>query len=442
MNASLSNPQSRGSTKRAPPKLPLSAFMHANSTAASSAVRREPLELVDTHIHLWTQRQYDNGHVTWPLRSDHTQLRRTHTLQDYADLTDKAIVNQHLRHSSTKFRGAVFVQAEAEHGDKDEDGSKGGWRSSLDEIDSVCQAALHSEARILAIAPWAPVHQGPQALEAYFQQAYVLSSFKQWSSKGGAGLTSCRFLLQDCPLGFMLEQKFINGLLWLGQHDVAFEMTLDVVQFPGVLDDAVEAISRLRQLEQQQQPQKQDTGSEHQIKQVVKHTRIVLDHFAKPNLVAEPTVPAPEHQTSYMRSLFELALLPHVSLKLSGLLDSADPQLVKDSFKEFRLKATSARSSHFATLRRRVLTYLEPALEAFGDSRIMVGSDWPMFRAKICELESDSSATGERDLDEEADAWAFEIELYRSALVELGCEGDALDRIFAFNAKEFYRIPT
>ncbi|KAK4054591.1 hypothetical protein OIV83_001085 [Microbotryomycetes sp. JL201] len=406
-----------GSSKAGKPRptLPKSLFAALANDQATDAKqrRRYPRDILDTHIHLWTQTQLDRGQIKWPLDSAPEQLRAAHTLKHFARLTADALASDANWGPMT---GAVFVQGkshpEVEHDDSELDGSNGGWDAALNEI----VESAHSFEMLSA-----PVHQGPMSLAAYFELMSTLPPVKA----SFENVTSCRFLLQDCPRGFMLHERFVDGLLWLGQHNVAFEMTLDVVKVPGVLDDATDTISRLRQLEEERQ-----AGNDgHKLR-----TRIVLDHFAKPNLLLEPLNPPAPHQSAYIQSLFELSLLPDVYLKLSGLLDCAPPDLVKDAFDNFRNKRQTQKNNAFSELRRRILTYVEPALEAFGDTRIFVGSDWPMFRAKTCFQQR------QRAPPEEAAAWIFEMELYRSALVEIGCDGVGLDRIFCLNAKNFYRI--
>lgn len=59
-----------------------------------------------------------------------------------------------------------------------------------------------------------------------------------------------RYLLQDSPPGFFLRDDFIDGLRWLGEQGLAFDLTLDVTHEETgktkVLEDAVDAIERVR----------------------------------------------------------------------------------------------------------------------------------------------------------------------------------------------------
>lgn len=339
--------------------------------------------------------------------------------------------------------------------------------SNLTLTHSVCQAALsHPSVKLLALVPWAPVHLGALALSAYFTRLEALPSLM----KLGVPISSVRYLLQDCPRGFFLSDKFVEGLQWLGEKGVGFDMTLDVVQLGAeVLEDAVDCIQQVREGQAVGKQTRFILGARFPLPAVphcpfaelTHHT----DHFAKPPLIPSPTFPPSPAQEAYIAALFSLSLLSDVSLKLSGMLDSAEPTLVREAFDEWRAarerKGQGEAGKKVDELRRRVLTFLEPAVEAFGEERIVVGSgapfsgravppraplplthhdaraDWPMFRAKtISPSSSSSSATLNKE--EESAAWAFEMELYRTALVELGVEGEGLDRVFEGNARGFY----
>lgn len=93
----------------------------------------------------------------------------------------------------------------------------------------------------------APVHHGRAALERYLERLRASPPYQQWcQSAQREVVTSVRFLLQDCPQGFFLEPSFIEGLRYLGQQGIAFDMTLDSVkQWDEVLDDAATCISQV-----------------------------------------------------------------------------------------------------------------------------------------------------------------------------------------------------
>lgn len=100
------------------------------------------------------------------------------------------------------------------------------------------------------------------------------------------------------------------------------------------------------------------------------------DHFAKPPLTADVSHPPPPHYTAYLEGLYQLALLPHAYLKLSALLDSADKATARAAFDEFKSgdHKKRRREGSYERLKARILSVLEPAIEAFGDERILVGS--------------------------------------------------------------------
>jgi L-fuconolactonase len=81
--------------------------------------------------------------------------------------------------------------------------------------------------------------------------------------------------------------------------------------------------------------------------------RFVLDHAAKPPIAAGAMEP-------WADALAELARLPNVSCKLSGLV-------------------TEARWDDWDA--ERIRPYADHVLASFGPDRVMFGSDWP-----VCEL--------------------------------------------------------
>ncbi len=117
---------------------------------------------------------------------------------------------------------------------------------------------------------------------------------------------------------------------------------------------------------------------------------IVLDHLAKPRIAAGELHPWAEH-------LHELAAREHVCCKLSGMVTEADfDRWTIDDLRPF----------------------VETALEAFGPSRLLFGSDWP-----VCTVAS--SYTG----------WAETMEeLLR------GCSASECEAIFGVNAARVYGL--
>ena len=86
----------------------------------------------------------------------------------------------------------------------------------------------------------------------------------------------------------------------------------------------------------------------------------VLDHIAKPPIADGALEP-------WTGAIRELAQSPNVACKLSGMVTEARWRAW--TYEDFR-------------------PYLDVVLEAFGPSRLMIGSDWP-----VCTLSADYAST-------------------------------------------------
>ncbi len=132
-----------------------------------------------------------------------------------------------------------------------------------------------------------------------------------------------RHVVQDEPdERFLLRPDFVRGLKELKQ----FNFTYDLLLFPHQLPAAIELV---RQLPEQ---------------------RFALDHLAKP-AIRDGAIDA------WSKNIRELANSPNVFCKVSGLVTEAD--WVKWKPANFK-------------------PYLDTAFEAFGEDRVMFGSDWPV----------------------------------------------------------------
>ena len=132
-----------------------------------------------------------------------------------------------------------------------------------------------------------------------------------------------RHVVQDEPDDrFLLGEAFVRGIGQL--HD--FGLTYDILIFPKQLPAAIELVGRFPQ-----QP-------------------FVLDHIAKPPIKAGTLSP-------WREQIRELAAAPHVMCKISGMVTEADYAAWKPA--DFT-------------------PYLDVVFEAFGEDRVMYGSDWPV----------------------------------------------------------------
>jgi L-fucono-1,5-lactonase len=132
-----------------------------------------------------------------------------------------------------------------------------------------------------------------------------------------------RHVVQDEPDDrFMLQPDFMRGIGRLAE----FNLTYDILIFPRQLPAAIELAKRFPS-----QP-------------------FVLDHMAKPNIKAGELSP-------WREQIVELGKCPNVMCKVSGMLTETNWNVWKKEDFE---------------------PYLDVVFEAFGLSRLMFGSDWPV----------------------------------------------------------------
>jgi len=146
-------------------------------------------------------------------------------------------------------------------------------------------------------------------------------------------LVGVRHIVHDEPDDdFLLRADFRSGLARLGEHGLVYDLLL----FPKHLARALRVVEELHD-----QP-------------------FVLDHIGKP-FIRDGLV------SPWREDLRRLAALPNVSCKLSGMVTEAR----WDAWRPEDLDP-----------------YLDVVLEAFGASRLMIGSDWP-----VCTLAGDYART-------------------------------------------------
>ncbi|MFT4091471.1 MAG: amidohydrolase family protein [Asticcacaulis sp.] len=128
--------------------------------------------------------------------------------------------------------------------------------------------------------------------------------------------------IQNNPAGFALQAPFVKGVQEVHRRGLHFELCLKHHQLG-------ETIELVRQCPEGQ---------------------FVLDHCAKPDIAGGQREP-------WAAQMRELAALPNVVCKISGLVTEADWQ---------------------NWVAHEVLWYAQVAADAFGPDRIMYGSDWPV----------------------------------------------------------------
>ena len=135
-------------------------------------------------------------------------------------------------------------------------------------------------------------------------------------------LVGVRHIVQAEPDGFLEHPQWLAGVAGLERFGLAYDILIYARQLP-------QAIGFARRFPRQ---------------------RFVLDHLGKPD------VRGGEFRV-WQRGLDDLAALPNVCCKLSGLVTEADWR---------------------AWTPGQLRPYLDAALDAFGPDRIMIGSDWPV----------------------------------------------------------------
>ena len=145
---------------------------------------------------------------------------------------------------------------------------------------------------------------------------------------GRAKLKGLRHVIQDEPDGhYILREDFNAGIRTMVDSGLVYEILI----FERHLEDAIFFVD-----EHPRQP-------------------FVLDHIAKPLIATSRLEP-------WATRMRELGRRENVCCKLSGMVTEAD------------WRADPVLASTLATLK----PYLDVAVEAFGPTRLMAGSDWPV----------------------------------------------------------------
>jgi L-fucono-1,5-lactonase len=175
-------------------------------------------------------------------------------------------------------------------------------------------------------------------------------------------LVGVRHIVQGEPDGFLERPAFLRGVGCLERYNLTYDILVYARQLPA-------AVTFARAFPRQ---------------------RFVLDHLGKPDVRAN-------EYREWRRHFGLLAALPNVCCKLSGLVTEAD----WGSWTPAGLRP-----------------YLDAALESFGASRLMMGSDWP-----VCLV---------------AASYGDVIGLVREAISEYST--DEQKQIFSETARDFFRL--
>jgi len=171
------------------------------------------------------------------------------------------------------------------------------------------QELADADPRLCGMVAHAPVEKGAAVAED-------LAALSRFDS-----LRGIRRLIQTEPdPGFCLTQAFLEGVRTVGQHGLTFDICIKSF----AMAYALELVRRCPE------------------------TFFVLDHIGKPDIrhgLREP----------WWGQIREMAALPNVAVKVSGVITEAD---------------------HAAWTESDVVPYVAHVIDAFGFDRVMYGSDW------------------------------------------------------------------
>jgi L-fuconolactonase len=131
-----------------------------------------------------------------------------------------------------------------------------------------------------------------------------------------------RNLQDETAPDFCLQPDFVTGVRLLAEYDLSFDLCIKHWQLPGVIE----------------------------LVRLCPGTAFILDHLGKPDIKQQQL-------DSWQADLRKLAELPNVVCKISGMVTEADHERWQPADLE---------------------PFINVVLEAFGEERVLFGSDWPV----------------------------------------------------------------
>jgi predicted TIM-barrel fold metal-dependent hydrolase len=206
--------------------------------------------------------------------------------------------------------------------------------------------------RLKAIVAWAPVEHGDRVRS--FVEALVAIDPR---------VKGIRRIVQSEPdPGFAVRPGFVRGVQVLAEYGLSFDLCIYHAQMPA----AVELVRRCPDVS------------------------FVLDHIGKPSIREHVLDPWRAH-------LRELAALPNVICKVSGMVTEAD---------------------HRNWTAEDLRPYVEHVLDSFGEDRVVFGGDWPVVTEASTYLR-----------------WVETLDALTS-----GLSPSAKRKLWSENARRFYRL--
>ncbi|KAJ9156717.1 L-rhamnono-gamma-lactonase [Pleurostoma richardsiae] len=300
------------------------------------------IPIIDSHIHLYPASEIPT--LAWCGPSH--PLASQHLLAEYRAATG----------SPPNLRGFVFIETDRKNDPADPSPS-GGWRHPLQEVsflrrlaggapllpgeeDPLAPSPADDARLCVGVVPWAPLPAGAAALERYLDAAREAAGEDVWPRVRGV-----RYLLQDKPAGTGLTDEFIEGLRLLGRRGLVFDTGVDQHRRGRAqLEECVEMIDRAHD------------GVEDGEKVV-----FIINHMCKPDLTV--INPADPSFIAWRTAMYTLSRSPRVYMKVSGAFSEMPDALRRRPAED---------------IFEGVAPWLAVLVAAFGPSRLMFGSDWPV----------------------------------------------------------------
>ncbi|KAI1622094.1 amidohydrolase [Exophiala viscosa] len=342
--------------------------------------------IIDSHIHLYPASHLSELNWTGALPTNHV-LKRQNSVDEYRSATQ----------GRPNLRGFVFLETDRKSGLSEHE-----WRGALDEVDFLVRIArgvprsdeghTPEDARLLlGIVPWAPVPAGAEILARYVKLVQQRCEEKWTVVKG------FRYLVQDKPAGLMVQSQFIEGLQWLGNAGFTFDLGVDARS--GGLHQPQEACEMMDRV--------------YSDKNTLK---IIINHLCKPNLQLTASEALGGHPDfdNWKRYVEKMASFNLTYMKLSGMFSELPPQ-------------DENSPADIASLVERTKPWADVVFKAFGPSRIMFGSDWP-----VCTVGGPGTEP----------SWSHWHALVGAVLKSQGLSPEEKARVWSGTAVEAYDIKT
>ncbi|KAK9472179.1 uncharacterized protein V1510DRAFT_155409 [Dipodascopsis tothii] len=290
------------------------------------------MKVVDSHVHLYSRSHL--AELAW-MTPGHALARDCRLAEYVADARGLP--------PGRDLAGIVFVEADRVQSAADWSGPENEFafagRCLRGQLAPDEGPNAHADL-VVGVVPWAPLPQGPAAMEAF------VAALKERDAVAFESVKGFRYLVQDKPPGVMTAPAFVESLRWMGERGLAFDVGIDLHRAgPGQFVEAVAMVS------------------------AAPDTTYVFNHLGKPVLTALPA-PGDGRFAAWRAALAELAGF-RTYVKLSGVFAELPPGAADE------------------TALALVYPWVAAVFELFGPERVLWASDWP-----VCTVEGGADSVG------------------------------------------------